>query len=261
MDNVDRMYRHLVRTVRARFPQYLAQPFEVGELHQTILPYRHHRRELGIETNEDYEIALTELLAGARDYLIVDERMRDTLRSVLASANPDPAAFKQFASNTVALSPASLRSLEAGPADDLSPSRVTGSQPTPSLPEPRVPMQTAPMIRAVASAPAPRSSTPPPGSGERSTPAVASVSSGLASGLPPSVVRQTGASSAPGSGSIVPQHGDHCRACDEELPSGRAITFCPHCGQNVTVMNCPACGSEMEVGWKFCATCGRPASR
>jgi predicted amidophosphoribosyltransferase len=43
------------------------------------------------------------------------------------------------------------------------------------------------------------------------------------------------------------------------LPTGRPITFCPHCGQNVTTLNCPACGSELEVGWKFCAVCGRPA--
>ena len=64
MDNLDRMYRHLVRTIRSRFPQYLTQPFDVGELHQTILPYRHHRRELGLETNEDYEIALTRAPVG-----------------------------------------------------------------------------------------------------------------------------------------------------------------------------------------------------
>ena len=56
MDNLDRMYRHLVRTVRSRFPQYMTQPFDVAELHQTVLPYRHYRRELGLETNEDYEI-------------------------------------------------------------------------------------------------------------------------------------------------------------------------------------------------------------
>ena len=97
MDNLDRMYRHLVRTIRSRFPQYLTQPFDVGELHQTILPYRHHRRELGLETNEDYEITLTELLSGARDYLIVDDRMRDVLKAELASTNPDPSKFKQFA--------------------------------------------------------------------------------------------------------------------------------------------------------------------
>src|SRR6185312_17211688 len=112
MDALDRMYRHLVRTIRSRFPQYLSQPFDVAELNQSILPYRLHRRELGIESNEDYEIALTELLSGARDYLIVDEHMRDALRAELASVNPDPTAFKQFAGRTVALSPAALRTLE-----------------------------------------------------------------------------------------------------------------------------------------------------
>src|SRR3569832_1240640 len=105
MDNLDRMYRHLVRTVRAKYPQYLSQPFEVAELNQTILPYRHHRRELGLETNEDYEITLTELLSGARDYLIVDETMRDALKKELAAPNPDPSAFRQFSSAMIALSP------------------------------------------------------------------------------------------------------------------------------------------------------------
>src|SRR6185437_12444516 len=73
---------------------------------------------LGLETNEDYEITLTELLSGARDYLIVDERMRDVLRQQLEAANPDPSAFKQFATATVALAPAALRSLEIGPVDE-----------------------------------------------------------------------------------------------------------------------------------------------
>ena len=98
MDNLDRMYRHLVRTIRSRFPQYLSQPFDVGELHQTILPYRHHRRELGIDTNEDYEITLSQLLAGERNYLIVDDRMHDVLKAEMTATNPDPGKFKQFAS-------------------------------------------------------------------------------------------------------------------------------------------------------------------
>ena len=85
MDDVERMYRHLVRTIRATSPPLLTQPFEVGELYQTILPYRLHRRELGLETNQDYEMALLELLSGARGYLVVDDRMRDVLSAQLAS--------------------------------------------------------------------------------------------------------------------------------------------------------------------------------
>lgn len=48
-----------------------------------------------------------------------------------------------------------------------------------------------------------------------------------------------------------------CRYCGGEFPAGRAITFCPHCGQNVTVIQCPACSAELELGWKYCPTCGR----
>ena len=243
MDNLDRMYRHLVRTVRAKYPQYLSQPFEVAELNQTILPYRHHRRELGLETNEDYEITLSELLSGARDYLIVDETMRDALRKELTSVNPDPSAFKQFSSAMVALSPNGLRSLEAGPDDPSTPLRTMV---VPTIEEarnetniPTVSMPTQP--RPTASVSPPASATTPPRPATPST--------------PPSVPE-----TAPsGARAIVPKPGEQCRACNEVLPPGRPITFCPHCGQNLTTMNCPACGSELEVGWKFCPICGRPA--
>lgn len=247
MDALDRMYRHLVRTIRSRFPQYLSQPFDVSTLQQTILPYRLHRRELGIETNEDYEIALSELLSGARDYLIVDDQMRDALRAELASVNPDPSAYRQFASSTVALSPAALRSLEAGPSEDGALTRPAETR------EEAAPMAPAAIAPAAIVAPAPPSPTPVAAQTSRGpTPA--------ASGQAPNVVRPSGAPATPGFGSIVPQTGDRCRSCDEPLPPGRPITFCPHCGQNVTTIHCAACGAELELGWKFCPTCGRPAS-
>lgn len=217
MDAVERMYRHLVRTVRSRFPQYLTQSFTVADLYQTVLPYRLHRRELGLETNEDYEITLTELLSGARDYLIVDDQMRDALRAELATTNPDPTAFRQFAISTVALSPTALRGLEAGSGDATTPQRPT-LIPTSST---RV---TSPIPSAPVDAPRPVTRTP---TGPRV---------------------------------VVPQSGERCTACNEELPPGRPITFCPHCGHDLTTLNCPACGSELEVGWKFCPTCGRPAA-
>src|SRR4051812_33190743 len=114
MDDIERMYRHLVRTIRAGFAPFLTQPFEVGELYQTILPYRLHRRELGLETNQDYELALMELLSGARGYLVVDDRMRDVLKTERASANPDTAKIRDFASAHVALAPEALQALDSG---------------------------------------------------------------------------------------------------------------------------------------------------
>ncbi|HEX4468413.1 MAG TPA: hypothetical protein VH080_02715, partial [Gemmatimonadaceae bacterium] len=77
MDALDRTFRHLLQTIQTRYPAYLTQPFEVAELYQNILPYRHHRRELGLETNQEYELALLQLLSGARDYLVVNDQMRE----------------------------------------------------------------------------------------------------------------------------------------------------------------------------------------
>jgi hypothetical protein len=246
MDNLDRMYRHLVRTIRSRFPRYLSEPFDVGELYQTILPYRHHRRELGLETNEDYEITLTELLTGARDYLIVDDHVRDVLKAELAAPNPDPSAFKQFSTSRVTLSPGALRSLGAGPAVDPGTPDIAlpfaASAPTPRAPAPTPIVPTPP---APPSAPA-----PPPIMATPNTPPALS-----------NPGRASGGITAPGTGTITPSAGERCRSCDGVLPEGRAITFCPHCGQNLTTVNCPACGSELELGWNYCPTCGRPATQ
>jgi hypothetical protein len=48
-----------------------------------------------------------------------------------------------------------------------------------------------------------------------------------------------------------------CRYCGAVLPRGRAVTFCPYCGQDVTVQQCPACSTELDVAWRFCVACGR----
>ncbi|NUS34483.1 MAG: hypothetical protein HOQ17_15670, partial [Gemmatimonadaceae bacterium] len=113
MDDVERMYRHLVHIIRTKFTPMLTQPFEVGELVQTILPYRLHRRELGLQSNHDYEMALLELLAGPRGYLVVDDRMRDTLAAQLAAPTPDPSVIRDFATAHVALAPEWLHLLDA----------------------------------------------------------------------------------------------------------------------------------------------------
>src|SRR5678816_15033 len=112
MDDVERMYRHLVRTIRSTSPQLLTQPFQVADLYATILPYRLHRRDLGLETNQDYEMAMLELLSGARNYLVVENRMREVLGASLKSSNPDPQLIREFASSRVSLAPETLRELE-----------------------------------------------------------------------------------------------------------------------------------------------------
>jgi predicted RNA-binding Zn-ribbon protein involved in translation (DUF1610 family) len=51
--------------------------------------------------------------------------------------------------------------------------------------------------------------------------------------------------------------GGTCPHCARPLPAERGVTFCPYCGENLTVRRCPACSTELEVGWRFCITCGR----
>lgn len=220
-DSLDRMFQLLVDTITSTNPEQLTRPFEVAELYQNILPYRLHRRELGLETNQDYEMTLMELLAGARGYLVVDERMADTLRRELGSPNPDPGAFRRFAASRVSIDPDALARIAQGTdaRDD-----------------------------AVA---APLPPVPPPPHVE--PPAVE-----RPSGAMPAVAGSAEASQGiPGRPSIVPAAGESCRFCGGRLPEGRPIAFCPHCGQDQTVRNCEACGSELELGWKFCTTCGR----
>jgi double zinc ribbon protein len=279
MDALDRTFRHLVQTIQARYPAYLAQPFEVAELYQNILPYRHHRRELGLDTNQDYELVLLQLLSGARDYLVVDDQMRERLARELASTHPDPGAFREFSTSQIALSPAAVRRVQSGVLGDAEPvlataGRATSTEPTQRFAPHRAqaaagmtasaPSAAAPNSGPI-TAPAPRRAPAPiPASVSPTVPAApgpAATSASTAS--TPTTAPRAAATVATGArptNTIVPQAGELCRYCNGALPAGRRITFCPHCGQNLTVVNCLACGTELELGWKFCTTCGRPAA-
>jgi hypothetical protein len=214
MDDVERLFRQLVRVLRSRFPEYLDRSFDVAELYQTILPFRHYRRALGLDSNDEYELALVELLSGARGFLIVGDRMRETLTRELDAPSPDAGAFRQFADEHVSVSIEGLRwldsrmGLEAGVG-------LGGEK------------RTEPRGSGTLDPAGPRSSRRIRGDGD-------------------------GSAGAAGGG------GGECRYCDHELPSGRSVTFCPNCGQNVTLIHCPACSAELATGWRFCTACGRP---
>ena len=52
--------------------------------------------------------------------------------------------------------------------------------------------------------------------------------------------------------------GNQCAYCGGILPGNRKVNFCPHCGQPPSGdLKCPACGSEVDVGWTYCLSCGR----
>src|SRR6266496_2738749 len=133
MDAMDRMFHVLVRTLRARQPLLLTAPFTVADLHQQIMPYRHFRRELGLETNQEYELILMELLTGARGYLDVDERLRDHLGKELNSSAPEPGRVRDFADAHVTVNAAALDALpDATPHPTVSSSQRPAGVRTPA---------------------------------------------------------------------------------------------------------------------------------
>jgi predicted RNA-binding Zn-ribbon protein involved in translation (DUF1610 family) len=115
MDDLDRLVRRLVQNVRNSYPQYLSQPVEVSELYQTLIPYRHNRTELEIETNQDYEAALCQLLSGERGYATGDAAMQEAMRKELSSPNPNTAVFRDFAAARVTLTAEAVRHFADSP--------------------------------------------------------------------------------------------------------------------------------------------------
>jgi hypothetical protein len=244
MDELDRLYRRLVQNVRAAFPELLTRPFEVSHIYQQLIPYRHNRRELSLETNEDYELALTQLLSGARGLLMGDDEMQRALREELELPNPDLSAYRAYATSMVSLSPEALRALEAQPA----------LQPTPAL------AAQAPHGRSAADQAVLAARTTEQVNTRR-VPERGAPASGLPSVAAPPLGARARGPGAPANPPVVSESGravsSTCRFCAGQLPEGKDVVFCPHCGHDLTVKHCPACNSELEIGWRYCITCGR----
>jgi hypothetical protein len=235
MDEIDRIFRLLVETIRSQEPELLARPFEVADLYQSLLPYRLHRRELALETNSDYEMAMLRLLSGERGYLVGDDEMQEALRRELATPNPDPGAFRAYAMSHVSIAADAVRRLDQVPVRDAAPTSAA----SPAAP-PRAAQPPAGPVAQRPSSPAASAS-----------PVIAPMRSSVSS---PSLQNTM---AAPPRSTTAEALGGRCRYCSGALPQGRKLTYCPHCGQNLMVQHCPACNTELEVGWKFCTTCGR----
>jgi len=111
MDDLDRLFQRLVHNIRNGHAEYLSVPFTVQELYDTLVPYRHYRRDLGIETNQDYEAALTRLLSGEKGYVRADQAMQDRLKKEMESPNADVGAFRDYAEARISLAPDALQKI------------------------------------------------------------------------------------------------------------------------------------------------------
>jgi double zinc ribbon protein len=238
MDDLDRLHRRLVHNIRATRPEYLKIPFTVRELYEQIVPYRHNRRELAIETNDDYETAVARLLSGERGYVTADPLMQESLRRELASPTGDPGVFKDYADATLTLTEAAQGALTpaAGTAAAGMSTPESVAEHSEASQQTRDRMHDEPTsghsALAAFDAMSPATSAP----AAATTPV-------------PSLLESLSSIDVP----------TGCRFCGGTLPEGRETNYCPHCGENLRTRRCPACGSEMDSSWRFCVTCGRAA--
>jgi hypothetical protein len=256
MDELDRLYHRLVQNIRSGFPELEARPFEVAQIYQQIVPYRTQRRELGLESNEQYELALLQLLSGSRGLLVGDADMVEALTRELDSPNPDLSAYRAYGTSTVALSSEALKGRRFTPVAGV------GIPPHQVSPHPVEAVSMA--ARATEAFEGPPALTPafvlerprprPHETGSRGPAYDSPVARGN-SRSPAEVSTPSLAITRPTP--LKVSSGEKCRYCSTGLPEGRAVIFCPGCGHNLTVQHCPACNTELEVGWKFCISCGR----
>jgi hypothetical protein len=209
MDDLDRLFQRLVHNIRNGHVEYLSVPFTVQELYDTLIPYRHYRRDLGIDTNQDYEAAVSRLLSGEKGYVRADPAMQEKLKKELASPHADTGLFRDYADARISLVPDAVQRLGVS-----IPAQNAGGY---SVGPPRTPAGN--------------------GSSERAA------------------TESTTSFAIPGLATMEVAEG--CRFCGGTLPTDRAVTYCPHCGQNLAAKHCAGCGAELDPTWKFCVNCGK----
>lgn len=272
MDDLDRLHARLVAAVREGAPHLLQRRFRLADIPSHLVPYRLNRRELGLDRVERYERALVRLASGERGYLIADPAVQAAFRG--AGSGTDAELLQRHADALVALAPQAMGAGAAGPgAIEGAPSAGQPPFPAPPIPTPDAPTPdtTAPAA-SLPLAPAPAPAVDASGDGrqgaaaagaarasEVGTPGAAPAAPSFPSAHPPAPdAAPPGAVPMPfPTRPTATVSGGGCRYCGQSLPADRPVTFCPHCGQDVTRLRCPACSTELELGWRFCITCGR----
>ncbi len=229
MDDLDRLAFRLVRTVRNSYPHLLDQEFTLTDLEERLLPFRDARREMSDTGPEAWEVNVLRMVSGEREYLRTDADLQLACRQALSLPSPTLALVRPWSATTLRLG-TSVTAIGgerfSSPHGDPFASSALGLEFSNNTL---------------------RLATPAAITAEYAVP-----SGNVAQSAPAHVLRETRRTTPDSS-----LRNCGCRFCGGKLPEGRKLTFCPHCGVNLTVRQCPACSTELDVQWRFCVTCGR----
>jgi hypothetical protein len=228
IDEVERLFRHLVDVLSQSDADRLKSAIQISEIYQSVVPYRHHRSALGFDTNEDYEMAVLRFLAGDGGFATIDPpEVQDALAQEAQSINPNPGAFREYAAARVYLNSGAVRTVTEAREAYAPPPSPEAEEEDPALEfssEERDPFVLDPDVLDLTTA------------------------------------NMTALDAAPDEAHQVtegvPFVGTSCLYCGEDLPVGRVVKFCPFCGRDLRMVSCPACGADLEAGWRYCITCG-----
>lgn len=258
---LERLFGELVNAIRASDPSSLHQPHRLRDIQYDLVPYRSVRHTLKLSCSEDHEMLLLRLCAGEGDYFaLADADARRAFSEEAVGVNADLGLLQVYGDIEVRLEERAInRSMTDLEQDstyrplDVAPSLAQDQDDDPtgadiedtdedlghadeeteatSVPEPYA----APLTEAT--------SVPEPDAGPLVEPPSPSFE------IPPGY-------ESPASEAATPAQ--QCAYCGGSLPSNRQANFCPHCGQDLTVIRCAQCTAELEYGWRHCIVCGHP---
>ena len=221
MDVLDRLYRRIVEALEGAPREPRGVGVTIGQIYQTLAPYRAVRGELGLAELAQYEHALLRLLSGERDYVRVErDEVRDEIQRELRASNPILGLYRDYAEAEAWVNPHVF---------------VVLRDPDPTVPPPAPSAVAAPSTGAGAAA---AQATPMARRGAGAAPAPAA----------PAPVAE------PPAARRVPS----CPGCRSFLPTDREARFCPFCGKGLMPVPCAECSAMVEPEWSFCANCGWP---
>ena len=232
MSDLRRLFSLIVHNIAAIDASRLYSPVTLGELMQRIVPYRSSRRHLDVVTSEEYELLVLRLAAGEEGLARLEPP--ETLarfRRELGGVHPDLHILVFDEAATLTLSRDAVTAVLGG---------TSGRGFAPPAERPVPPASATPGAPAGTQ---PAATDPPAAPAAPAPPA--------APGHPP--IEDVEILEWEGPGEF---HTDRCGFCGGSLPVGRAVNFCPHCGQSLRALHCPKCNEEVELGWRHCVSCG-----